>query len=60
MLGNYIPNKKFEFNQCQPPWVNDKIKRCLKERKKINQILFKKRAKERSLRKIGSKSCILH
>ena len=34
IFRNYIPNKKIKFNYCQPPWMNDNIKRCLKKESK--------------------------
>ena len=38
IFRNYIPNKKIKFNYCQPPWMNDNIKRCLKERSKLSKM----------------------
>ena len=31
IFRNYIPIKKIKVNYCQLPWMNDNIKRCLKE-----------------------------
>ena len=41
IFRNYIPNKKIKFNYCQPPWMNDNIKRCLKERSKLTKFFYK-------------------
>ena len=41
MFRNYIPNKKIKFNYCQPAWMNDNIKRCLKERSKLTKFFYK-------------------
>ena len=41
IFRNYIPNKKIKFNYCQPPWMNDNIKRCLKERSKLTNFFYK-------------------
>ena len=41
IFRNYIPNKKIKFNYCQPPWMNNNIKRCLKERSKLTKLFYK-------------------
>ena len=41
IFRNYIPNKKIKFNYCQPPWMNNNIKRCLKERSKLTKFFYK-------------------
>ena len=41
IFRNYIPNKKFKCNYCQPPWMNDKIKKCLRERSKLTKSYYK-------------------
>ena len=33
--------KKIKFNHRQPPWMNDKIKRSLKERTKLTKFHYK-------------------
>ena len=43
---NYIPNKKFKCNYCQPPWMNEKIKKCLRERSKLTKFYYKYVKKE--------------
>ena len=35
ILRNYIPNKKIKWDYHQPPWMNDNIKRKLKQRTKL-------------------------
>ena len=36
IFRNYIPNKKVKCNYCQPPWMNDKIKKMIDRKIKIN------------------------
>ena len=61
IFRNYIPSKKVKCNYCQPPWMNDKIKKCLRERSKLTKIYYKQGKKnENQERKITSNSCILH
>ena len=31
IFRNCIPNKRIKLTHCEPPWMNDNIKRCLKE-----------------------------
>ena len=59
IFRNYIPNKKIKFNYCQPPWMNDNIKRCLKKESKWPNFI-EKWSKEIRARKIRSKSCLLY
>ena len=36
IFRNYIPNKKSKYNYCQPPWMNNKIKKRFERKTKIN------------------------
>ena len=38
---NYIPNKKSKCEYRQPSWMNDNIKRKLKQRTKLTKYFFK-------------------
>ena len=52
IFRNYIPNKKIKFNYCQPPWMNDNIKRCLKERSKLTKFFYKNGQKREDKEKL--------
>ena len=41
IFRNYIANKKIKRNYCQPPRMNDKIKKCLRERSKLTKFYYK-------------------
>ena len=41
ILRNYIPNKKIKWDYHQPPWMNDNIKRKLKQRTKLIKYFYK-------------------
>ena len=41
IFRSFISDKKTKFNYCQPPWMNDNIKRYLKERSKLNKLFYK-------------------
>ena len=41
ILRNFIPNKKIICHYRQPPWINDNIKRPLKQRSKLTKIYYK-------------------
>ena len=41
ILRNYIPNKKIKWDYRQPPWMNDNIKRKLKQRTKLIKYFYK-------------------
>ena len=45
---NYIPNKKIKCNYCQPPWMNEKIKKSLRERSKLTKVYYKHGQKKRT------------
>ena len=53
---NYIPNKKIKSNYCQSPWINDNIKRCLKERPKLTKIFCKNGQKREDREKLEAKA----
>ena len=40
IFRNYIPDKKFKCNYCQPLWMNNKIKKCLRERSKLTKFYY--------------------
>ena len=48
IFRNYIPNKKVKCNYSQPPWMNDKMKKCLRERSKVIKIHYKHGQKKRT------------
>ena len=52
IFRNYIPNKKNKFNYCQPPWMNDNIKLCLKEMSKLTKFLYKNGRKSEDKEKL--------
>ena len=56
IFRNYIPNKKIKFNYCQPPWMNDNIKRCLKERSKLTKFFYKNGQKREDKEKLEAKA----
>ena len=41
IFRNYIPNKKIKYDYRQPPWMNDNIKRKLKQRTKLIKYFYK-------------------
>ena len=41
LFRNYIPNKKIKCDYRQPPWMNDNIKRKLKQRTKLIKYFYK-------------------
>ena len=41
IFGNYIPNKKIKCDYRQPSWMNDNIKRKLKQRTKLTKYFYK-------------------
>ena len=41
IFRNYIPNKKFKCIYRQPPWMNENMKRKLKQRSKETKYFFK-------------------
>ena len=41
IFRNYIPNKKIKCDYRQPPWMNDNIKRKLKQRTKLIKYFYK-------------------
>ena len=56
IFRNYILNKKIKFNYCQPPWMNDNIKRCLKERSKLTKFFYKNGQKREVKEKLEAKA----
>ena len=56
VLRNYIPNKKIKFNYCQPPWMNDNIKRCLIERSKLTKLFYNNGQKREGKEKLEAKA----
>ena len=40
-MRNYILNKKVNCDYRHPPWMNDKIKRKLKQRTKLTKYFYK-------------------
>ena len=55
MFRKYIPNKKIKFNYCQPAWMNDNIKRCLKERSKLTKLFYKNGQKSKDKENLEAK-----
>ena len=55
IFRNYIPNKKIESNYCQLPWMNDNMKRCLKERSKLTKFFYKNGQKKEDKEKLEAK-----
>ena len=53
---NYIPNKKIKFNYCQPLWINDNIKRCLKERSKLTKFFYNNGQKREDKEKLEAEA----
>ena len=53
---NYIPNKKIKFNYRQPLWINDNIKRCLKERSKLTKFFYKNGQKREDKEKLEAEA----
>ena len=41
IFRNYILNKKIKCNYRQPPWMNDNIKRKLKQKTKLTKYFYK-------------------
>ena len=56
IFRNYIPNKKVKCNYCQPPWMNGKMKKCLRERSKVITIYYKHGQKKRTKKKLQPKA----
>ena len=56
IFRNCIPNKKIKFNYCQPLWMNDDIKRCLKGRSKLTKFFYKNGQKREDKGKLEAKS----
>ena len=56
IFRNYIPNKKIKFNYCQPPWMNDNTKRCLKEISKLTKFFYKNGQKREYKKKLEAKA----
>ena len=56
IFRNYIPNKKIKFNYCQPPWMNDNKKRCLKEKSVLTKLFYKNGQKREDKEKLEAKA----
>ena len=56
IFRNYIPIKKIKFNYCQPPWMIDNIKRCVKERSKLTKFFYKNGQKREDKEKLEAKA----
>ena len=56
IFRNYSPNKKVKCNYCQPPWMNDKIKKCLRERSKLAKFYYKHGQKKEDQEKLQAKA----
>ena len=56
IFRSYIPNKKIKFNYYQPPWMNDNIKRCLRERSKLTKFFYKNGQKREGKEKLEAKA----
>ena len=56
IFRSFISDKKIKFNYCQPPWMNDNIKRCLKERSKLNRLFYKNSQKTKDKEKLEAKA----
>ena len=52
IFGNYTPNKKVKCNYCQPPWMNNKIKKCLRKRSKLTKFYYKHDQKKEDQEKL--------
>ena len=55
IFRNYIPNKKIKCDYCQPPWMNDNIKRKLKQSTKLIKYFYKNGQMKFDYDKIPSK-----
>ena len=44
------------MNQCQPPWMNDKIKRCLIEQIKLSKLYYKNVQRKEGQGKLEAKA----
>ena len=56
IFWNYIPNKKMKCDYRQPPWMNDNIKKSLKQRSKLTKIYYKNGQKNSDHIKVLKKS----
>ena len=56
IFRNYIPNKKIKCDYRQPPWMNDNIKRKLKQRTKLIRYSYKNGQMKCDYDKISGKS----
>ena len=56
IFRDYIPNRKVKFNYCQPPWMNDKIKKCLRERSILTKFYYKHGQKNKDQEKLQAKA----
>ena len=56
IFKDYIPNKEIKCDYRQPPWVNDILKRKLKQRTKLIKYFYKNRQMKFDYDKILEKS----
>ena len=56
IFRNYIPKEKIKFSHCQTPWMNDKIKKCLKERTKFTKFYYKNGQRNEGQGKLEAKT----
>ena len=56
IFRNYIQNGKSKFNYCQPPRMNENIKRCMKERSKLTNFFYKNGQKREYKPKLEAKA----
>ena len=59
IFRNYIPNRKVNLtivNYCQPPWMNDKVKKCLRERSKLIKFYYEHGQKNKDQEKLQAKA----
>ena len=41
---NFIPHETKTFNDREPPWINNKVKRMIQEKNKIYQLYLKNKS----------------
>ena len=56
IFRNYIPKENIKFSKCQTPWMNDKIKKCLKERTKFTNFYYKNGQRNEDQEKLEAKT----
>ena len=56
IFRNYIPKEKIKFSHCQTPWMNDKIKKRLKERTKFTKFYYKNGQRNEGQGKLEAKT----